>query len=174
MTDPKTETQIGWKQRFKLSLTMWLGSIIAWIRPQEIQRVLDDHLAAAEKRRYGSQEGRTNPLLNSALSELDRRDFEGLAGGSKPTFTTQELKAVAMAVNLAKRGKRKKAALADTSITVEDARLILDAYFAHLAAQSSKLQSAVTDYSGASKSDKDFPISPPPSPSPPPTMGRDK
>lgn len=168
MTDPKTETQIGWKQRFKLSLTMWLGSIIAWIRPQEIQRVLDDHLAAAEKRRYGSREGRTNPLLNSALSELDRRDFEGLAGGSKPTLTTQELKAVAMAVNLAKRGKRKKAALADTSITVEDARLILSAYFAHLAVQSSKLRadgseiaeqgSAVTDYSGASKSDKDFPI----------------
>ena len=39
-----------------------------------------------------------------------------------------------------KRGKHKKAALADTSITVEDARLILNAYFAHLAAQSSKLQ----------------------------------
>jgi hypothetical protein len=115
MREPKTETSIGWKPRLKLSLAMLVGSVIAWLRPQEIQRVLDDHLAAAERRRRGS-----------------------------PVLTAHELKAVTLAVNLARHGKRgKNAAPADNNgITVDDTRLILSAYFAHLAAQSHRPHSS--------------------------------
>lgn len=161
MTEPKTETPIDWKRRLKLSFTMLVGSVIAWFRPQEIQRVLDDHLAAAERRRFGPPPADENePITRGTASMLEapmllkggeahKQDSEPALGSSRPVLTAQELKAVTMAANLAKRrgrGKRENAAAAyNNSITVDDTRLILNAYFAHLAAQSHKVQSHITE-----------------------------
>ena len=151
MTEPKTEASIAWKQKLKLSLTMLVGSVIAWFRPQEIQRVLDDHLAAAERRRYGppTEENASLPMPEAPIllkgEEAHQRGTEPALGGGRPALTPQELKAVTMAANLAKRGRRENTATACNNITIDDTRLILNAYFAHMAAQSLKGQSNAID-----------------------------
>lgn len=160
MTGPKTETPIGWKQRLKLSFAMLVGSAIAWFRPQEIQRVLDDHLAAAERRRRGSLAGENDAGPRGAIAsmheprleneEAHERNSRGVSSSSHPVLTAHELKAVTMAANLARRGKRgETAAPADSNgITVDDTRLILSTYFAHLAAQSHRPHSSGDKSSG--------------------------
>jgi hypothetical protein len=81
-----------------------------------------------------------------------QRDAEPALGVARPALTPQELKAVTMAANLAKHGRRGKRGRSENTvtacnnaITIDDTRLILNAYFAHMAAQSLKGQSNTTE-----------------------------